>query len=50
MEILHEILMWLSVNGLAREALYILGLILLVALMNGSAKALVNFILRRGDK
>lgn len=47
MELLHEFLTWLSQEGLAREGLYIMGLILLVAVMNGSAKALVDFILRR---
>lgn len=47
MELLHEFLTWLSQEGLAREGLYIMGLILLVAVMNGSAKALVDFILRK---
>ena len=50
MELLHEFLTWLSQEGLAREGLYIMGLILLVAVMNGSAKALVDFILRRGKE
>lgn len=50
MELLHEFLTWLSQEGLAREGLYIIGLIVLVAVMKGSAEGIVNFILRRGDK
>lgn len=50
MEFLHEFLMWLSKEGLAREGLYIFGVIVLTIVLKGGAEGIVNFILRKGNK
>lgn len=47
MELLHEFLTWLSQEGLAREGLYIFGVIVLVVILKGGAEGIVNFILRK---
>ena len=50
MNLLHEFLTWLSQEGLAREGLYIVGVIVLVIVLKGGTESCIDFIFFRKGK
>ncbi len=47
---LHEVLAWLSQEGLAREGLYLFGAIVLVKVLKGGTEGFIDYIFKKGRK